>query len=202
MMLVAVVLARAAAAQEAPLPTGGAATVQPGDRIALRILREPEMSDTFNVALDGEVVLPRLGVVRVADQTAGALQQSLRVALARYLRDPSIQVTVLRRVAVGGDVARPGIYLVDLTTAVRDAISLAGGITESGDPSKILIHRGGRVYRLAERDANAVASAELRSGDRIIVGRRSWAARNPNVAVGMVTGLVGFFIGIVQLLKG
>jgi polysaccharide export outer membrane protein len=190
-----------AAAQETFVPTGAAATVQPGDQVVLRIVREPEMSGTFQVDETGHVVLPRLGIVRVADQGAGGLRDTLRLAFARYLRDPAIEVTVLRRIAVQGDVYKPGIYMVDLTTTLRDVVALAGGVTEMGNPSRIDILREGRRYRVSERDAAAVATAELRSGDRVVVGRRSWFARNPNAAIGTFTGLVGLFIGVVQLLR-
>lgn len=190
-----------AAAQDVYVPSGAAATVQPGDQVALRILREPEMSGSYQVDETGHVVLPRLGIVRVADQEAGSLRDSLRAAYARYLRDPSIEITVLRRIAVGGDVYKPGIYMVDLTATLRDAVAMAGGVTDQGNPDRIEILRDGRRYRVAEKDAASVATSELRSGDRVVVGRRSWFSRNPNAAIGTFTGLVGLFIGVVQLLR-
>jgi polysaccharide export outer membrane protein len=195
-------LPRQARAQDEILsPTGAAATVQPGDQIALRIDREPEMSGTYPVDERGEVVLPRLGVMHVADQTAGTLRDLLRERYARYLREPAIEVTLLRRIAVQGDVYKPGLYMVDLTATLREAVALAGGVTEMGDPNRIDIVRDGRRYRVRTDDAAVFATAELRSGDRIVVGRRNWFARNPNAAIGTFSGLVGLFIAVTQLLK-
>lgn len=191
---------RTGAAQESYVPTGGAALVQPGDQVRLRIEREPEMSDTFHVDMNGEVVLPRLGSVKVADQTAESLQEFLRGAYARYLRDPSIEITLLRRVSVHGDVYRPGLYMVDLTMSLPDLLALAGGPTEAGDLRKIEILRGERRLRLHGLSAMDLPVAELRSGDRVIVGRKNWLARNPHAAIGTFSGLVGVLLYATQVL--
>ncbi|HET8655025.1 MAG TPA: polysaccharide biosynthesis/export family protein [Longimicrobiaceae bacterium] len=193
-------------AQTAASPTadaGGEATahVQPGDQIALRILREPEMSGTFTVSEDGDVVLPRLGRMDVTDLGAVALQDSLRTAYAVYLRDPVIDVTVLRRVGVQGEVHRPSTYMVDLTVTLRDLIAQAGGLTEAGDPRDIVIIRGGQRIRVDEGDIASFTTAELHSGDQVLVGRRSWIAMNPAVALSTATGLISFVITTVLLLK-
>jgi protein involved in polysaccharide export with SLBB domain len=182
-----------------PSVAGGRARIQPGDQVGVRIYREPEMSGTFAVREDGYALLPRLGDVKVAELSAGALQDSLRRAYARYLRDPGIEVTVLRRIAVSGEVRKPDLYLVDLTMTLRDVIARAGGITETGDASKIEVVREGAHLKLSRgRDAQFLTE-ELRSGDQVVVGRRSWLALNPTVAVSTATGLVGFLIGIYQL---
>jgi polysaccharide export outer membrane protein len=183
-----------------PPPAGAAARVMPGDQVVLRIEREPDFSSTYPVGENGEAVLPRLGAVRVADLTAGELRDSLRARYAEFLVNPQIDVTVLRRVAVHGEVRRPDIYMVDLTMTLRDVIARAGGITEAGNPNKIEIVRGTEHIRLARDTGGDFLAAELRSGDQILVRRRSWMALNPTVAVSTVTGLVTFVIGIYQIM--
>jgi protein involved in polysaccharide export with SLBB domain len=197
--------ARPCAAQTAdtvPGPAAGAAArVMPGDQVVLRVEREPDFSDTFPVAENGEAVLPRLGAVRVADLTAGELRDTLRARYAEYLVNPRIEVTVLRRVAVHGEVRRPDIYMVDLTMTLRDVLAKAGGITEAGNPNKIEIVREGQHIQLARDRSADFLAAELRSGDQILVRRRSWMALNPTVAVTTATGLVTFVIGIYQIMN-
>ena len=190
-----------AVAAPAPVSTGADAPIQPGDQIALRIDREPEMSGTFTVSETGEVVLPRLGAFRVAEASAGALQDSLVAAYGRYLRNPAIEVTVLRRIGVQGEVRRPDVYMVDLTVTLRDLIARAGGVTEAGSPQKIAVVREGETISLQGDESTNLLAAELRSGDQVVVGRRSWMARNPAAAVGTVTSLVSFVIGIVLLVS-
>jgi polysaccharide export outer membrane protein len=190
----------AGAVPAAPVP-GAAGGVQPGDQVGVRIVREPELSGVFTVSDRGEVVLPRLGVVHVAGREAGAIRDSLRAGYGRYLRDPAIEVTVLRRVGVHGEVMKPGLYMVDLTVTLRDVIAQAGGITPAGNDSKIEIVRGDTRQRVPADESGEFLAAELRSGDQVIVGRRSWMALNPNVAVTTATGLVGFLIGLYQLIR-
>lgn len=168
------------------------AAVKPGDRIALRIWMEPEMSDTFVVALNGDVVLPKLGPVRATRFTIGALQDTLRLAYREYLRDPALEITVLRRVGVHGEVRSPGLYLVDPTMTLRDIIAQAGGVTPSGDPNKISVVRNGERIRFPSGQGAEFVAAELVSGDQVAVGPRSWFERNSLAVVS--TGAVVFSI--------
>lgn len=168
---------------------GADATIQPGDRIALRIWNEPMMSDTFPVSETGEVVLPNLGSVRVVDQTAGELQRALREAYAEYLRNPSVAVTALRRVAVQGAVREPDLYLIDLTMTLREVIALAGGVTEHGNPEDIRIIRNGEALPLGRGGGTRFSAVELRSGDQIMVGRRSWFELN-SLAIATTAAIV------------
>lgn len=190
------------AAQTSTATTGAAATILPGDQITLRIEREREMSGTYTVDETGDLVLPRLGAVKVVGRTAGSLQELLRTGYARYLRDPAIAVTVLRRITVQGEVARPGLYMVDLTTSLGEVLAQAGGITEAGDTRKVEIIRDGGRSRVDAGPHGSFVGAELRSGDRVVVNRRSWISRNPNAVIGTFTGAVGLFITVVNLPKG
>ena len=182
-------------------PTAAAAQIRPGDQVSLRIFREPDLGGVFTVGDGGEVVLPRLGRMVVTEMSAVALQDSLLTAYATYLRNPAVEVTVLRRIGVHGEVRRPDIYMADLTMTLRDVIARAGGVTEAGNPNNIVIVRGNEELRLTSNEAARYATAELRSGDQIFVGRRSWIALNPYVAISTATGLVTFFIGLIQLVK-
>jgi protein involved in polysaccharide export with SLBB domain len=184
--------------QETAHATGPEARVQPGDQIGMKVFREPEFTDTFLVGLNGEVVLPRLGRVYVADRTAGELQENLRERLAVYLRNPTVEIVVLRRIGVHGEVRRPDLYMVDLTVTLRDVIAQAGGLTPQANPRRIYVVRDGERVPFAERDAAQVATAELRSGDQIVVGQQSWIQRNP---VGAASGVVSLVIAAIPLIN-
>ncbi len=189
---------RSGASDSTVAALGANATPRPGDRIALRIWNEPEISDTFNILETGEVILPKLGTVGVVDQPIGALQDSLRRAYAVYLRNPSVEVTVLRRIAVQGEVRRPGLYLVDLTMGLRDLIAEAGGITDAGDPEKIMVVRGEERIRFEKGRGPWLLVTDLRSGDQVVVGQRSWLQRNVFAVTGTTLAVVGFVIPIIR----
>lgn len=173
------------------------ATPRPGDQVALKIWNEEEMSDTFNISERGEVILPKLGPVYVIDKPVGALQDSLRKAYSVYLRNPSIDIVVLRRIGVQGEVRLPGIYLADLTVGLPEIIARAGGYTDAGNPRNIVIVRDGERVRYGGRSDEGLVVSELQSGDQIFVRPRSAFARNPMAWIGGAMGLVATFNAVV-----
>ncbi|HEX7242954.1 MAG TPA: polysaccharide biosynthesis/export family protein [Longimicrobiaceae bacterium] len=195
-LLLGMLLAGPTAAQA--LPTGATAKVRPGDAVALKIWNEPEMSDTFAISASGEVVLPRLGDVRVTDLGVVELQDSLRRAFSVYLRNPSVEVTVLRRVSVQGEVREPDLYMVDLTMTLRDVIARAGGVSSEGDPGRIFVVRGGERIRFGKGDQARFTAADLLSGDQVVVGQKSWLSRNALAATGTLLGVAAFVVPMIR----
>ncbi|CAN5837414.1 hypothetical protein BH23GEM3_BH23GEM3_00900 [soil metagenome] len=90
------------------------APIFPGDQVSIKIFREPEFSGVFTVADGGDLVLPRLGRLPVSGRSARSLEDSLVSAYGTHLRNPTIEVVVLRRVSVHGEVRKPDVYMVDL----------------------------------------------------------------------------------------
>ncbi len=175
---------------ELPLPVPAEDVgLQPGDAIQVRIWREPDLSGDFTVNPNGQAVLPLLGDVQVEGRTAQELADSLKTAYGKYLRNPSIDVKVLRRVSVQGEVRSPGFYPVDATVSLADVLALAGGLTSNGDPNKIRLLRSGQVVDVELTPETVVERSPIRSGDQILVGQKSWLARNSPIIVGAtITG--------------
>lgn len=168
-------------ARPAPVADPG---LQPGDVVELSVWREPDLSGRFQVDDRGIVTLPLLGERRVEAMAGPALRDELLADFRKYLQNPSIEVTVLRRVNILGAVNEPGLYPVDATISLLEAIGLAGGISPSGDPSDIRLARDGQVIE-ESLDRNAlIGDFDIRSGDRIVVGEQSWLQRNPGALVG------------------
>lgn len=160
-----------------------AVAVGVGDRVRLKIWREPTLSDEFTVDERGEVAFPRLGILRVAGMPIAMLHNSLVTRYAEYLRDPSVSVTVLRRVGVQGEVRAPNLYYVDATKSLRELLAEAGGITDAGDARRVTIVRDGRALRVGRASTEAAFAADLHSGDQVVVPRRSWWSRNAIAAL-------------------
>lgn len=172
----------------APAPLGASATgsdepVAAGDKVVLRVWREPTWSDAYPVDAAGVATLPRIGPMRVAGLAPSALKDSIQTRLAVFLREPVVDVIVLRRVAVLGSVRKPDVLFVEPVSSVRDLIAQAGGIDEEGDPNRIEIVRDGERVRLGRWNDIAAAVAPVRSGDQIVVGRKGWLARNALTAI-------------------
>ncbi len=71
--------------------------------------------------------------------------------------------------------------------SLSDALAMAGGVTPNGNRNDIELIRDGTVIRQSVDRAAVVGSLDIRSGDQILVGQRSWVSRN--------IGLVGTLIG-------
>jgi polysaccharide export outer membrane protein len=154
------------------------AHVQPGDRVAVKVYLEPTLSDEVLVNSKGDIVLARIGTIHASSITLGALPDTLRARYATFLRNPDVSVTVLRRVIVNGDVGRPNVYYVDVTSTLRDVIAQAGGITENGNPNEVAIIRDGQRIPVPNWRDDVSRASDLQSGDQILVPKRSWLYRN------------------------
>jgi polysaccharide export outer membrane protein len=171
---------------------------QPGDRVWLHVWREQKLSDTVMVDERGEVMLPKIGIVKASALTIGEFRDSVRTRFAEYFRDAPVELVVLRRVAVNGEVAKPNIYYVDVTTTLRDVIARAGGITEAGNAKKVTIVRGGQRIAVPNWQQDRSVSSDLRSGDQVVVGRRSWLAMNALPALSVTTVVASLIISLAR----
>ncbi len=168
--------ARAASAQDAA--PRESVILRPGDRVRLKVWREPDLSGDFTVDEDGIVVFPKIGRVDVEQMSTDSLKTLLLTGFAESLRSPSVEVTVLRRVNVLGSVRNPGLYYVDPTTTVADALALAGGVNPDGRQNAFELLRGGKRIEGDLSPDSRLADSPLQPGDQLRVPERSWLSRN------------------------
>lgn len=178
------------------LPTSSAQTLRPGDVVRLNIWREPDMSGEFIVDETGLVVFPRVGEYRVLGDTPETLKARLLADYQQYLRNPSIEITVLRRVSIVGAVRNPGLHLVDPTVTLADALARAGGPSENADQDRLRIIRDGVELGVNLRADTRIADSPLRSGDQIYVPLRSWVTRNAGLVAATMSAVVSLTIAL------
>jgi len=179
-------------------PAPAANPVHPGDVVRVRIWREPDLSGDFTVDETGSVVLPRLGAVALADETAGAVRTRLVSAYEQFLSHTAVEVTVLRRLQVLGAVRNPGLYSVDPTMTVEDGIALAGGVTTDGSPDHIELIRHGERLPVQLSRRTTINESPIRSGDQLYVPNKGWISRNPAVAVGVLSVLATLSVIVIH----
>lgn len=189
-----------ALAQQAPPPADQRTDVaaQPGDKVRLKIYREPDLSGEFVVPEDGVVVFPKIGEVHVDQLSTDSLRSLLVGQYSRSLRDPAIEVTVLRRVNVIGAVRNPGFYYADPTVTVKGALALAGGVTPDGNKNKIELLRGNERTDIGLSSGTTLADSPVRSGDQVSAPERSWFSRNTAL---VVSGITGVALVVVTILR-
>lgn len=182
-----------ASAQDAPAQAVPAQASQdansllPGDVIRVAIWREEDLSGEFQVDQDGSVILPLLGRRQVVGISPDRLREQLTEEYADYLVNTAVNVTLLRRVVVLGEVRMPGQYTVDATQSVADLIARAQGLSPDGNADDIRLLRQGESFRTNLSGTQSIAEAGIRSGDQIVVGKRPWLSRNFSSLVGVAS---------------
>ncbi len=156
---------------------------QSGDRILIRVDSEPQLSDTFTVQDGPALDLPQLGTVALHGVLRAELASYLQTQLARYLRNPVVQVQPLVRLLVEGDVGRPGYYSANPRQALTDVLVQAGGLGARAKPSGMRVERGHELIWGGQSLQDALARGytldqlSLRAGDRLSVPTRGDAER-------------------------
>jgi protein involved in polysaccharide export with SLBB domain len=191
---------RTSAAQTIPHSSATAdsahGVLRPGDVIRLRIWREPDLSGDFPVDETGVVTFPKIGPYKVLDDSPESLKQRLLESYAVYLRNPSVEVTMLRRINILGAVQKPGLYPVDATMTIADALAVAGGATPWGNPHKIELVRGGVRINEPLTSTTLIGETPLRSGDQLFVPERSFIVRNSGLVATAVSVTASLFIAL------
>jgi len=154
------------------------APLRPGDRLLIKIWLDTVLADTLRIDETGAAMLPRLGPMRITDLSSSLIADSVRRAYTRVTRTPAIEVTPLRRVVVLGEVKRPATYFAETNTTVREAVALAGGVTDIGTVSHVTVIRDSSRIIVNKWEERGDASVIVRSGDVVWVDREAWLKRN------------------------
>ncbi|MGH9845568.1 MAG: polysaccharide biosynthesis/export family protein [Blastocatellia bacterium] len=172
----------------------------PGDVIAVRIQGHLEYSrEAIKVSPVGAIYLELLGDVAVAGMTIQQSRDYLTKELSEYLRDPKVTVSLVEalsaKIAILGDVLKPGIVIMTRPMNLMDAIIEAGGFTPTGSKSNVELIRdptsGSKskridVKRILASKATAADNVQLQPGDIVYVHG------NMLKKISTVTALSGF----------
>jgi polysaccharide export outer membrane protein len=155
----------------------------PGDVIAIYIDKHPEDSvQRVAVSPVGRIYFPLMGDVNVVGKTLPQLQEYFTNVVAEFIKDPRLTLALLEaqsaKVGVLGDVKTPGVMVMTRPLRVLDAITLAGGILDTGSSNVSILRQweDGRVQvlkadvkKILAGKANPEENAFLRPGDTVIV---------------------------------
>lgn len=140
----------------------------PGDKFRMDVRTAPELSAELTIAPDGRISLPTIGPLMASGTTTRELQRSVEEIYSNELRDPSVVITPLefgsQKVFVGGEVKQPGVFEMPGEIDVLQAILLAGGWTEEGSPTQVIVMRrkpGGELMTRVVDVRNGLARQSL-----------------------------------------
>lgn len=157
---------------QAALATGSASesyVLGAGDLIRIQVYGEPDL--TFEVRIDekGTITYPFLGTIQAAGRSVAELRDVITSGLANgYLVDPQVQVVVVeyRPFYVIGAVRQPGAYEFVPGLTVREAVALAGGLTDRASKDEMYLIQEG--HPASDRHPVSMQS-EIGPGDTLVV---------------------------------
>jgi protein involved in polysaccharide export with SLBB domain len=123
-----------------------------------------------------------------------ALKETIASFLRRFQKEPKLEVEPLFKVAISGEVFRPGVFYLPPETAVRDAIEAAGGTTDRANANAITLLRNDVKIPVKLDDANRM----IQSGDRIGIPPRRSVMSNITPFVGIGASLVSLTVLIIS----
>ena len=172
----------------------------PGDRLEMSVFKVEGYEASVEVLSDGTINLPRIGTVEVWGLTLEQARQRITGRYEQFLRRPLVYLDLREprpvQVTVTGQVVRPGVFNLPSSSptgwpTLVDVVQQAGGVTASGDLSRIEVLRpsavpGGRLrtyrfdYLTVLREGGHAPNPLIYDGDSIRV-HASKAATNADL---------------------
>jgi len=121
--------------------------IGPGDVLEVLVWKEPDLSRTVRVRLDGKISLPLMDDIQAANSTLLQVKGRITEALRGYVDAPSVYVMLeenrSKKIYIVGKVNEPGEYVIEKHTSLLQAIAMAGGFAEWADTGDIVVMRKG-----------------------------------------------------------
>jgi protein involved in polysaccharide export with SLBB domain len=136
------------------IPVGSDYVIGPGDQFTLTVWGTTEGIYNLKVTKEGEITLPKVGVVSISGVRFGDLEKVLKRHLSKYYSDFNLSVAMgglkSLTIYVVGEVAKPGSYSLSSLTTVYGALFSAGGPTKLGSLRSIQLLRSGKVVKTVD----------------------------------------------------
>lgn len=173
--------------------------IRTGDQLNIEVLEDPSLNRQVLVLPDGSVSFPLVGSISAQGKSTDAFRQELAAALApNFATSPSVFVSVAAlaqrqptagpsaastiNVFVMGEVANPGVIVVERGTTLLQMLAQTGGFTRFAATKRIQLRRvdpqsGATIpyqfnYRAIEKGARQSGRIVLADGDVIVVPQR------------------------------
>lgn len=164
----------------------------PLDTVTINVFQVGDLSKDYAIDQSGQLTMPLLGRVTATGLTTDELADKIAKGLnAKYLRDPNVTVTLkesLSRVfTVDGSVRQPGMYQLNSSMSLVQAIAVAKGVDDLANPHRVAIFRTIAGRRSAAAfDLTSIRRGEAKdpivyAGDTIVVDGSGLKAAQRNL---------------------
>jgi polysaccharide biosynthesis/export protein len=187
-LIAAIGLAGCASSNLPPAPAKAATPtytyqIGPGDSLNINVWRHPELSTTVPVRPDGKFSTPLVEDIVALGKTPADLAREIEGRLTKYVREPSVTVSVAsfvgnasEQVRVVGQAAKPAAINYKQGMTLLDVMILVGGITENAAGNRATLIRqteNNKQYNVRLRDllkgGDVSANVEVLPGDVILI---------------------------------
>ena len=161
-------------------PGSSSYKIGPSDVLDVSVFKVTELSKAVQVSEAGTINLPLVGEVAAGGKTPRELEKELTARFGkRYLRNPQVTVYVKeynsQRVTVEGEVKKPGVYPIQGSLSLLQAVALSQGMTDVSDGTVLIFRKKGGKRSAARFDISDVRTGEaedpqLQAGDVIVAG--------------------------------
>lgn len=135
-------------------PAQGAYLMRGGDQLQLIVYGHDDLSNrvsntygAYIVRPDGYLSVPLIGDVFVKDKTLVQVTKEISNRLAEFIIDPQVTINIVKlgttRVYVFGQTKQQGIFELDKTHNLIDAVGAAGGFTSKAAKRNVYLVRNG-----------------------------------------------------------
>jgi polysaccharide export outer membrane protein len=125
--------------------TSGRYRVTPGDVLELTFPFVSELNQTVTVQPDGYITLKEIPDIRVQGRTVAQVKADVLAAYEPFVREPVLAVTLKEfekpYFVANGEVEKPGRYELRGATTLTQALAFAGGPTDDGNISRVILFR-------------------------------------------------------------
>lgn len=163
----------------ATAPVSG--VISPGDRLDIHVLYEPDLSRTaLRVDSAGLIDLPFIQSVQAAGQTPRALAAEIETKLAKFVRQPKVDVAIANaaseHVVVEGSVNDPGVYDIAGSASLLEMLARAKSPNRTANLGEVVVFRTvagqrmGAVFDVSRIRRGVDPDPTLLPGDMVVVG--------------------------------
>jgi polysaccharide export outer membrane protein len=129
-----------------PLDEQDQYVVGAGDLIEIVVWKNEDLSGEFRVRPDGKFSMSLIGDVMASGKTTDEINDQIATQLKQFVDSPYVSTIVREatsnRVYILGEVVTPGVYPIEGSLTVLQALALAGGFTEFAKRDSIVLVRG------------------------------------------------------------
>jgi protein involved in polysaccharide export with SLBB domain len=181
----------------------------PEDIISVTVFDLPKYSKTgITVPPDGVIdyYLVR-GGIHVVGKTRQQVADEIAQHLDEYIIDPKVTVTLDKsmsmRYGVIGDVAQPGVRMMNRRLSVLEALNEAGGVLGTGDKKKVVVlhWEADRMVKQIPMDVSAIEKGKapdnyfLSPGDQVFVPGNRWKRVESIIKLAPIVSFARIFTG-------